>query len=281
VELTSGAEAPRGLKPALPITTELAVRLETAEALDGVDCAEALAVMEPDSGAAAKAVAGGFLMYLGQASPLTHAVGIGMHGAVTAEQFEEIEQFYGSRETPITIDVCPYADLTLLELLNARQYRISEFTNVMVRAITSGEVFDTEDEGVEVRLGQEEELWARTVVCGFFGRETITDEEYRLGRILFHMPNSATLLATVAGEPAGAGAASFRERVANCFADATVVRYRRRGVHRALIRSRLEMAAQRGCDLITAGTAPGSGSQRDYERFGFQVAYTKITMTHE
>jgi hypothetical protein len=54
--------------------------------------------------------------------------------------------------------------------------------------------------------------------------------------------------------------------------------YRRRGAHSAVIRARLVEAAARGCDLITAGTLPGSVSQRDYERQGFQVAYTKATM---
>ena len=37
-------------------------------------------------------------------------------------------------------------------------------------------------------------------------------------------------------------------------------------------------AAARGCDLATASTLPGSGSQRNYERTGFQVGYTKVTM---
>jgi len=52
--------------------------------------------------------------------------------------------------------------------------------------------------------------------------------------------------------------------------------FHRRGAHAALIRARLAEAAARGCDLITAGTQPGSTSQRDYERQGFLVAYTKI-----
>jgi hypothetical protein len=29
--------------------------------------------------------------------------------------------------------------------------------------------------------------------------------------------------------------------------------------------------------MATAGTQPGSGSQRNYQRLGFEVAYTKMT----
>jgi hypothetical protein len=31
--------------------------------------------------------------------------------------------------------------------------------------------------------------------------------------------------------------------------------------------------------LATAGTQPGSASQRNYERMGFEVVYTRITLT--
>jgi hypothetical protein len=34
-----------------------------------------------------------------------------------------------------------------------------------------------------------------------------------------------------------------------------------------------------GCDLAGASVAPGSVSQRNYERLGFQVAYTKAMVT--
>ncbi len=45
-----------------------------------------------------------------------------------------------------------------------------------------------------------------------------------------------------------------------------------------LIAARLIEALARGCDLATASTASGSASQRNYERMGFTVAYTKVTL---
>ena len=46
----------------------------------------------------------------------------------------------------------------------------------------------------------------------------------------------------------------------------------------ALIHARLSAAAAKGCLMATASTLPGSLSQRNYERAGFRVAYTKAVM---
>jgi hypothetical protein len=40
----------------------------------------------------------------------------------------------------------------------------------------------------------------------------------------------------------------------------------------------LRVAVEEGCDLATASTLPGSVSQRNYERNGFHVAYTKAVL---
>ena len=62
------------------------------------------------------------------------------------------------------------------------------------------------------------------------------------------------------------------------FADSTIARHRRRGLHHELIAARLNEALAQGCDLATASTLPGSGSQRNYERLGFEVVYTRVTL---
>ena len=40
--------------------------------------------------------------------------------------------------------------------------------------------------------------------------------------------------------------------------------------------TRLHYAAEQGCELALMGALPGSGSQRNAERHGFRVAYTRI-----
>ncbi len=71
---------------------------------------------------------------------------------------------------------------------------------------------------------------------------------------------------------------SLRDGLAVLFADSTVTSVRRQGLQRELIAARVNEALARGCDLAMASTAPGSTSQRNYERMGFRVVYTKVTL---
>jgi len=43
-----------------------------------------------------------------------------------------------------------------------------------------------------------------------------------------------------------------------------------------LLDARMRHAAAHGCDLALMGAAPGSGSQRNAERHGFRIAYTRV-----
>jgi GNAT superfamily N-acetyltransferase len=71
----------------------------------------------------------------------------------------------------------------------------------------------------------------------------------------------------------------MRDGVATLFSTSTHPNYRRRGVQAALIRTRLAHAAQAGCDIAIVTTSPGSDSQRNVQRYGFDVSYTRVTMT--
>jgi GNAT superfamily N-acetyltransferase len=263
----------------LSITDALARRLETAEAIDAAGCAEAQCTADFTSGAAVRPIAGGVAVFCGAESPLTHALGIGMHGPVTADDLDELELFFEQRGASVTLDVCPHGDPSVRELLSQRDYRVAEFINVMVRELPAEDLppaaYDVEVHAAEA---DEHDEYVRAVIGGFFGRTDLTQEEMRLGTTLFHMPCTTAFLARVDGHTAGGGGLSVRNKVASLFGDATLPEYRNRGVHSAVIRARMLMGAAQGCDLITAGTLPGSSSQRSFERLGFQVAYTKVTM---
>jgi hypothetical protein len=261
------------------ITDALARRLETAEAVDAAGCAEAQCRLDGASGAAVKPVAGGVAVFCGASSPLTHALGIGMHGAVTADDLDDLEAFFEERGAAVTLDICPHAHPSLRELVTQRDYRVAEFINVMARSSPS---LDTDRIPSNVRVHaaepHEHQDYVRAVIGGFFGRTELTEEETRLGTTLFHMPCTTAFLATLDGRVAGGGGLSVRNKVASLFGDATLPEYRNCGVHTAVIRTRMLEGSAQGCDIVTAGTLPGSGSQRNFERLGFQVAYTKVTM---
>jgi GNAT superfamily N-acetyltransferase len=248
----------------------LARRLETAEA----------AIARGTSGRAGAAVmeaGGGCAIFVGPESPLTHAVGVGLNGPVGTPEIERIESFFRSRGAKVSVDVSPLADPHFVTELSARGYRITEFNNVLVRRLAGFEPAPTPR--THLAGPGEDDVWSHTVGRGFFEHGELTDEEMDVGRTIAGMPGALCYLASAPDGRPAAGAAMFpHEGLAVLFADGTISTYRREGLQRELIAARLNEAAARGCDLATASTLPGSGSQRNYERMGFQVVYTRVTL---
>ena len=58
----------------------------------------------------------------------------------------------------------------------------------------------------------------------------------------------------------------------------TLPAYRRRGVQTALLGERLRWAASQGCDLAVVTTQPGSKSQQNAVRRGFDRLYTRAVL---
>jgi len=252
----------------------LARRLEAAEAANARGCTASL------SGSAALEVAGGCAIFVGASSALTQAVGIGLAGHVSEAEMESLEGFFRSRGARVTIDLCPLADSGLLEALGERGYRPTEFNNVLVKRLVGTEIVLTPR--VRRALAGEDDAWSHSVGRGFFEQTNLTTEEMDVGRAIFGMPGALCYLAVAeTGEPAGGGALAIRDGLATLFADSTIPSFRRRGFHRELISARLNEALARGCDMATASTLPGSGSQRNYERLGFEVVYTKVTLVSD
>jgi GNAT superfamily N-acetyltransferase len=249
----------------------LARRIEAAEAANGAQCA----TVQP--GSAVAEFGDGRAVFMGVGSPLTHALGLGLDGPFSDAEMHRLEDFFVSRGNPPVIDLCPLAHPSLQESIAGRGYRITEFNNEMVRA--AGEVIPYT--GIDVRQARpdEERLWSRVLAQGFLDRDEVTAEEMHVGEVLFRLAGSRCYFALVRGEAIGAAALVMQRGVAILFADSTRVAWRGRGAQVALIAARLERAHREGCDVAASSVLPGSGSQRNYERLGFRVAYTKVVMT--
>ncbi|MEP7347030.1 MAG: hypothetical protein ABI877_17295, partial [Gemmatimonadaceae bacterium] len=71
-------------------------------------------------------------------------------------------------------------------------------------------------------------------------------------------------------------ALSMYEGVGLMAGASTVPAARKQGAQLALLEHRLRFAADAGCDLAMMCALPGSASQRNAERHGFRIAYTRI-----
>jgi GNAT superfamily N-acetyltransferase len=75
--------------------------------------------------------------------------------------------------------------------------------------------------------------------------------------------------------PGAAGVLCIHEGVALFGGSATIPELRRRGLQAALLQERMRYAFDRGCDLAMMVAEAGSDSQRNAERKGFRIGYTR------
>jgi hypothetical protein len=256
---------------------ELARRLEGTEMLACAGLVAAAARLMPERGSCWIEVAGARAMYDGPSSPMTQTFGLGMFDTVRAEHLEEIERFYRSRAAPVFHEVSPLADAGLVALLNDRGYHPYEFTSLLFRPI-GHDVPGGDHPSLRVRAIAAEEggRWTRVAAAGwsdYAGLDTFMNE---FGRISVASEGSRSYVAEVDGEPIATATLRIHGRVAFLAGASTVPSARRRGAQLALLNRRLHDAVEAGCDLAMMGALPGSGSQRNAERHGFRIAYTRI-----
>ena len=255
----------------------LSRRLERAEGTSNREFVEARARAFPESGACWIEVAGAYAMYDGVTSPCTQSFGLGLFDPVTAVELEVIERFFKERGAPVFHEVSPIADPALLVLLNERGYKPFELTSVMFRpirrAVTSSSSGRTRVAARLIRL-DENELWAATTAQGWESPE-LGDFMRGMARTQSARTNSFSFLAEIDGRPIAAGALSIHEGVALLAGASTIPEGRKQGAQLALLDARLRYAAERGCNIAMMGALPGSASQRNAERHGFRIAYTR------
>ena len=256
-------------------------RLESGEEMPQVDCARMFQQLRPAVGAAFEPICGGHMIFAGLNSPIGHACGLGFDGPVTSADLDRLEDFYRSHGAPAQVDFCPLTDPSLLELLKERGYGIHELNNVLFRNLDMREPAGT-PAGVQIRRGKPEEaaLFSDIVSRSFFDTSDPPEGFADMLAPLFRFPEALTFFACVGQTPVAAAAGRIipEHRVFALFGAGTLPDFRRRGIQTALLRARMEAAAEAGCDVVVVVTQAGTVSERNCVRLGFRIAYSKATV---
>lgn len=234
--------------------------------------------MFPASGAEWLEAAGAYAMFDGIESPCTQTFGLGIFEAATHEVLEKFETFFKKHDAPVLHEVSPLADASSINLLNERGYLPIELTSVMFLPINEIETGSAADPKIKTRVIEagEEKLWAQTSANGWATEmEGMAEFMFEFGQISAKCAGGFAYLAEIENEPAATGMLFIYDDVALLAGASTVPEKRNRGAQLALLKARLRFAAERGCTLATMGASPGSQSQRNAEKNGFRIAYTR------
>jgi GNAT superfamily N-acetyltransferase len=254
----------------------LARRLERTEAMANAAFVDARAELEPDVGATWTDVAGVYAMFDGPASPISQTFGLGLFDLVTERELAELEAFFQDRGAPVSHEVSPLIPANVLTLLNERGYQPIEFSAVLVRPV--GVPPDPPPTSIPVRCidAPEVEVWSRVAATGWSSESAeLASVVEGFGRITGRARGAHCFLAYLDDKPIAAAAVCLNSDVALLAGASTIPEFRRQGAQLALLEARLRFAAEHGARLAMMVALPGSGSQRNAERQGFRIVYTR------
>lgn len=222
---------------------------------------------------------GTWAMFDGAGSPLTQSFGLGMHTDPSDEQMARIEQFFFSRGSDAMHEIGVVADPAVLPILAARGYRPLEWSQVLCQPLTHSHnpVVSREELVVRATTPDEADRWADVAAQGWSSEGTGLEDFIRaFGQVNARAKATSCFLVESGGTPIAAGALHIHEGVALLAGASTIPAARGRGAQRALLEARLAFAVESGCDLAMMVAAPGSTSQKNAQRAGFQIAYSRV-----
>jgi len=254
----------------------LANRLEAAEGHSCRQYAESRRKVSPDCHSEWMECAGANVVFDGIDSPITQTFGLGLFEDLSPAILQRIEKFFFDRGAPVMHEICPLVGPAALSLLCERHYRPIEISSVLYRLAEQPPRLDNPNISVRVIHPDEAESWAELNARGWMQEHPeLFDFIREFGRIAAARDHCASFLAEFDGQPAAAGSLSIHDGVALFAGASTVPELRCRGLQAALLHERMRYAFEQRCDLVMMVAEAGSNSQRNAERKGFRVAYTR------
>jgi hypothetical protein len=254
----------------------LARRLERTEGAINASFVETHARMAPECLAVWRDFAGTHAMFDGEGSPMTQTFGLGLFEPVAGADLAGIERFFFERGAGAPHEVSSLAGVETTAMLVARGYVPVESSTVLVRRL-GHDAAATEAGPVRARAaeGHEADTWVDASARGWSEHVAVVEQIRAIATLAFHNPRMTSFFAEREGRPIATGSLGAHEGVALLAGASTLADERGRGAQRVLLAERLRIAKERGCDVAMIVTEPGSGSQRNAERNGFLVAYTR------
>lgn len=219
--------------------------------------------------------AGTYAIFDGADSPMTQTFGLGMFGEATHDQLAAIEGYFAANGAPTAHEVSPLAGVALAALLVERGYRPIEHGTVLVQPITDQPLPAASPLTVRTLDAASRVAWVEASVAGWASEPAIAEFIRSLAEVNVANPAMTHFLVERAGEVIGTGSLGIHDGVALLAGASTIPSARGLGAQTMLLAARLAAARAQGCTLAVIVATPGSASQRNAERRGFRVAYTR------
>ncbi len=225
----------------------------------------------------------GFVVFYDGIPERGRALRFGINGPVEVRVIEEVERLFHEYDVPVKFIVNPCTNTNFTKTLGNRGYGISNWMNVMVRPlnIPLPDRIPVHDFLIETVTPASKGQFGVTMAAGFASLGIPYLNETSMHDIIPAMENSFCYLAKQGNLHVGAASMIILENWAYLFTASTLPEFRKHGLQSNFITLRLEEARRQGCEHAMIIVQPGSGSQRNAERFGFHIAYSRPTLRRD
>ncbi len=276
--VTESEQQPRPL-----LDQRMVRRIESGLAISAARIAQNLMPTTGTSPSEVFELGGGTAILMGPGFYVNRLIGSGLAGTVDQEVFDQLEAASSRVGVPSQIQLCPWADGSLVDLAAERHYRVTALNATMYRTLGPRLPSQTgSGSRFAIRLIDDDSLpdWQATVAAA----HKLTTSAQRemsdaFAAAAFHSAGEAMYLASDATGPVATASLTMVDGLAILGGMATVPSTRRQGHQLALIQRRLGDAFTFGADIAVTTAASGGGSQRNLLRAGFQVAYTQVILS--
>jgi ribosomal protein S18 acetylase RimI-like enzyme len=271
-------------------TKPLFCDIALAERIERVEAQLMAAAAHVDRAGFVRSIAGGVACFAEDESPFNKVAGLGFAGVPSVAELAEVEQAFADHGAATQVELASLADPEIGVLLTGRGYRLESFENVLGFALAGG-YEHAAPPGIEVRRSGDDEFerWLDVVADavaqpdtqGLPWHEEFPREAYLRAERQLAAAGVRRYVALRDGVFAGGAGLRASEGIAQFAGAATAPAHRRRGVQSALLSARLVDATAAGCDVAVITTQPGSKSQQNAQRQGFDLLYTRAVLVKQ
>lgn len=186
----------------------------------------------------------------------------------TPTEFRDFEAFCRTHGQTPTIHILSHVAPELLPLLSTHGYAV----NYVLHAY-GHDLHDPPTPRLNIQQAKDPAAWAALSTLGFGpGSE-------RIMQLVSQGTDTQLYTALIEGESAATAAMSIKDGIAAFFGTSTTPEYRRQGAQTALLAHRLQRAAQQGAAFATVYVTPGTPSEQNIVRAGFQLVGMRLTFS--
>lgn len=189
---------------------------------------------------------------------------------------DHILDFFKEKEIPCRFELTPTnTSSEVFTSLTERGFYQSNFHTLLYGSTNANQAAVPETIMIRKLEDHEFDSFGDIYVRGFGMPSFLKEDIARNNQVLNGLKNWRVLAAMVEGELAGVAVLYTNGKCADLAAAVTVPEARNRGVQRALLAERFKLASSLGCHYIIGQAQFGSASQRNMQRAGMNIAYTK------